>query len=384
MAIKIRSGGQWIPVSGGGGEPIGTITMWAGASSNIPSGYFLCDGTALSRTTYSALFAAIGTTHGAPNNTHFNIPDLTDKFIVGASNSTGDTTYPGVSPSATGGQKDASLPSHYHNIPGDDQLYNADGKSGGTQFDTTPTWSNTSDDNFNYDATSTLSGAGKLWRTTTVGESVTNKNLPPYYALCYLIKVLNSRASITPGPPGPPGPVSTVAGPPGPASTVAGPPGNPGPPGPPGGGGPPGPPGTSASSLPAKSGFNHQFADTSYSGTPYGSGNFGAAFSCTLTPSSTNSRVVLMASFQLKRNGSQNNNWYARARITGGSDIRSHTVRTNRIGYDETGFQNDFSIVAYDGGGDTNNRTYNLGVNYTNGTGVAIRNASLVAIELLS
>ena len=56
----------------------------------------------------------------------------------------------------------------------------------------------------------------------TNGEAVTNKNLPPYYALCYLIKVLNSRASITPGPPGPPGSASTVAGPPGP----------PGPPGP--------------------------------------------------------------------------------------------------------------------------------------------------------
>ena len=268
MAIKVRSGGQWIPVSGGGGEPIGTITMWAGSASSIPTGYLLCDGTALSRATYSALFAAIGTTNGSGDGSStFNIPDLTDKFIVGASNSTGDTTYPGVSPSATGGQKDASLPSHYHNMPGDDQLYNANGKSGGTQFDTTPTWSNTSDDNFNYDATSSLSGSGKLWRTTTVGESVTNKNLPPYYALCYLIKVLNSRASITPGPPGPPGPVSTVAGPPGPASTVAGPPGPPGPPGTASTvAGPPGPPGsTTTPAVVASNETNHTVTSNSYS-----------------------------------------------------------------------------------------------------------------------
>ena len=371
MAIKIRSGGQWIPVSGGGGEPIGTITMWAGASSNIPSGYFLCDGTSLSRTTYSALFAAIGTTHGALNNNEFNIPDLTDKFIVGASNSTGDTTYPGVSPSATGGQKDASLPSHYHNMPGDDQLYNANGKSGGTQFDTTPTWSNTSDDNFNYDATSSLSGAGKLWRTTTVGESVTNKNLPPYYALCYLIKVLNSRASITPGPPGPPGPVSTVAGPPGPpgpASTVAG---------------PPGPPGTSASSLPAKSGFFNQFADTTYSGPPYGSNSFGAAISCTNTCSNSNNRVVIMASFHMHRTGNQSNNQFAKARITGGGDTPSNTVRTNLIIYDNNGFNTDFRLIAYDGNPGTSQQTYNLALS-SDGTGVKIRNASIVAIELSS
>ena len=137
-------------------------------------------------------------------------------------------------------------------------------------------------------------------------------------------------------------------------------------------------------SLPAKSGFNHQFNDTSYSGSSYGSNNYGAAFSCTLTPSNSNNRVVIMASFQLKRNGSQNNNWYARARITGGGDTRSQTVRTNRISYDETGFSNDFNVIAYDGAGNTSARTYNLGVNYTNGTGVAIRNASIVAIELSS
>ena len=167
MAIKVRSGGQWLPVSGGGGEPVGTILMWAGSISSIPSGYKLCDGSAISRSDYSALFTAIGTINGVGDgSTTFNIPDLRDKFVVGATaDGLGNDAYPGVSPAKTGGQKDASLPSHYHNMPGDDQLYNADGKSGGTQFGTTPTWSNSSDDNFNYDATSTLSGNGKLWRT---------------------------------------------------------------------------------------------------------------------------------------------------------------------------------------------------------------------------
>ena len=141
--------------SGVGAFVSGMIILWSGAADAIPSGFVLCDG----------------------NN---STPNLTDRFIVGAGS--------GYAVNATGGSADATLPSHYHNYPGDDQLTAANGKSGGTQFGTTPTWSNTFDDSFNYDATSTLTGGAKLWRTTTVGESVTNKNLPPYYALCYIMK----------------------------------------------------------------------------------------------------------------------------------------------------------------------------------------------------
>ena len=46
MTVKIRSGNEWVSVSGGGsgGESIGTIFAWSGTSSNIPAGYLLCDG----------------------------------------------------------------------------------------------------------------------------------------------------------------------------------------------------------------------------------------------------------------------------------------------------------------------------------------------------
>ena len=115
-------------------------------------------------------------------------------------------------------------------------------------------------------------------------------------------------------------------------------------------------------------------------------GNFGTHISCSLTPTNSNNRVVIMAHFQIKRLGNQNNNAYARARITGGGDI-SHTeiVRTNQISYVDS--FNQFSLIAYDAAGNTSNRTYNLGVNYTSGSGssgVAIRHASIVAIELRS
>ena len=191
MAIKVRTGNQWVPVSGGGGESIGVIMAWGGPSGNIPNGYLLCDGSAISRTTYSDLFSVLNNTHGSGDGSNtFNIPDLRDKFIVGASSGSGDTTWPGLSPGATGGSADNSLPSHYHNFPGDDQLSGANGLAG---------WSNTHDGNYSYDANSTTSGGGKMWRTSTVGTTGTNENLPPYYALCYVIKVFNTRATVTGG-----------------------------------------------------------------------------------------------------------------------------------------------------------------------------------------
>ncbi len=136
-------------------------------------------------------------------------------------------------------------------------------------------------------------------------------------------------------------------------------------------------------SRPAKSAFAHNYGTVNYSGGSYAGGNFGAHISCSLTPSSSNNRVVIMAHFQIKRLGNQSNNQYARARITGGGDI-SHTeiVRTNQISFVDS--FNQFSLIAYDAAGNTSNRTYNLGVNYNGGTGVSVRHASIVAIELSS
>lgn len=54
--------------------PAGVIVPFAGTT--VPAGYLLCDGSAVSRTTYAALFAAIGTTYGAGDgNTTFNLPN---------------------------------------------------------------------------------------------------------------------------------------------------------------------------------------------------------------------------------------------------------------------------------------------------------------------
>ena len=73
--------------------PVGTIIMYGGSSA--PSGWVLCNGQALSRTTYSSLFSIVGVTFGGGDGVNtFNVPDLRDRFIMGtpASESSGAGT----------------------------------------------------------------------------------------------------------------------------------------------------------------------------------------------------------------------------------------------------------------------------------------------------
>lgn len=83
-ALSTLLGGnrQWSDV------PCGTLLPYGGSSA--PSGFLLCDGSAVNRTTYSDLFAIIGTTFGAgDSSTTFNLPDLRGRTIIGAGTGTG-------------------------------------------------------------------------------------------------------------------------------------------------------------------------------------------------------------------------------------------------------------------------------------------------------
>lgn len=64
------------------GVPSGVVSAYAGATA--PAGYLMCHGQAVSRTTYAALFTAIGITYGAGDgSTTFNVPELRAEFIRG-------------------------------------------------------------------------------------------------------------------------------------------------------------------------------------------------------------------------------------------------------------------------------------------------------------
>ena len=92
--------------------PIGTIIDYAG--STLPDGYLECDGSAVSRTTYASLFAAIGTTWGTGDgSTTFNLPDLRGRTAIGA----GTGTAGGATAHSLGSKGgDERLQSHTHNV----------------------------------------------------------------------------------------------------------------------------------------------------------------------------------------------------------------------------------------------------------------------------
>ena len=65
--------------------PTGVILPFSGTAGSIPSGYLLCNGASISRTLYANLYAVTGTKYGiGDGSTTFNIPDLRDKYIIGA------------------------------------------------------------------------------------------------------------------------------------------------------------------------------------------------------------------------------------------------------------------------------------------------------------
>ena len=88
-------------VRGASAAPVGTVLAYAG--STAPDEWLVCDGSAVSRTTYADLFDVIGTTYGAGNgSTTFNLPDLSDKFVEGSgTNDVGDVMSAGL-PNITG------------------------------------------------------------------------------------------------------------------------------------------------------------------------------------------------------------------------------------------------------------------------------------------
>jgi microcystin-dependent protein len=164
----------------------GEVIMWPAAAA--PTGYLLCDGAAVSRTTYAALFAIIGTTYGTGNgSTTFNLPNFTNRMPIGV----GDASK--YSMGSVGGSNTAVLVSHTHTLGtaanGTFYAANRDGPSPTGIFSYT-----------GLTASSSLSGGGlsgdikqysaaaHTHSISTEGSSADNANLPPYLGLQFIIR----------------------------------------------------------------------------------------------------------------------------------------------------------------------------------------------------
>jgi hypothetical protein len=140
--------------------PAGGIFLWSGSIGSIPAGYVLCNGS---------------------NGT----PDLRDRFVVGAG-----STY---AVDGTGGSANAIVVSHTHTATSTSTVTDPGHNHTYTRYDTltgvggaNPIWANTSTQNTG----NAVTGVTVATATTvaTAGTSGTNANLPPYYALCYIMK----------------------------------------------------------------------------------------------------------------------------------------------------------------------------------------------------
>jgi microcystin-dependent protein len=97
--------------------PVGVINMFAG--STAPLGWLICDGSAVSRSTYSDLFSVIGTTYGeGDGSTTFNLPDLRGRIGVGKDSN--DTDFDTLG--ETGGSKELQKHSHLLKMNGDNNV----------------------------------------------------------------------------------------------------------------------------------------------------------------------------------------------------------------------------------------------------------------------
>jgi microcystin-dependent protein len=155
------------------GAPTGGLIMWG--TGTAPSGWLLCNGTAVNRTTYAALFAVISTTFGVGDGTTtFNLPNYTSRMPYG-------TTV-----GATGGSADAVVVSHTHTAtvtdPGHshtETYFSSTGGGYGLQA---------GPNDFQATKQTGTSVTGISVANSTAGVSGTNANLPPYLGINFIIK----------------------------------------------------------------------------------------------------------------------------------------------------------------------------------------------------
>ena len=167
----------------------GVIQMFAGPASQTvdngivtatgaPNGWLICDGSAVSRTTYATLFAVIGTTYGTGDgSTTFNLPDLQGRVAIGAGSGTGLTSR---TLGATGGSE--SLQSHDHNVASNG--YNVPGKSGGWNWRTTG--SGSSDNYKNTPMGGSSASVASIAKTGSAGSGNAG-NMQPFTVVHYII-----------------------------------------------------------------------------------------------------------------------------------------------------------------------------------------------------
>jgi len=176
------------------GVPSGAVFCIAVAS--VPSGYLECNGQSVSRTTFAALFAVIGTQYGASNSSTFKVPDLRGEFIRGFDNGRGVDSGRSVASSqshqhpqhnhavSASSSSSVSDPGHKHNL-----LF-AGGSFGGSSGAVTARDTGTITDRISNSNTGiSVSTSTSISQSNRGGTSNSSETRPRNIAMMYVIKV---------------------------------------------------------------------------------------------------------------------------------------------------------------------------------------------------
>jgi microcystin-dependent protein len=166
--------------------PIGSMLLWS--ASTAPSGFLLCDGSAVNRLSFAALFAVIGTTWGVGDgSTTFNVPNTAGRVVRGVGSGYAQATSGGLdTQTATGSQviSSANLPPHRH------QQARGGGiniiSSGSTQVQGIS--DNTGSDGQTQPNATYQENGTTLVANTALPLSVSGSVVNPYVAINYIIK----------------------------------------------------------------------------------------------------------------------------------------------------------------------------------------------------
>jgi len=163
----------------------GALLMWPTASA--PTGYLLCNGSAVSRTTYSALYAVIGTTFGSGDGSStFNLPNYVDRMPIGVGTiATGVGSFGG---SATTTLSISNLPAHNHGVNDPGHYHTPNLANGGGGFgNDSANWVSNSQGNTSYNGPA-LNAAYTGITTQNTGSGASIQTISPYLGINFIIK----------------------------------------------------------------------------------------------------------------------------------------------------------------------------------------------------